>query len=161
MIFGKLHSIKMNKTRKPAHKIDISATIVKDRNYWFLKSITSVNKLNEDISCYETPCDNILVNSTRIWYVSTCNILPRQGKWRPRHYIKTKMLYQPVMLSPCFMKPNGNFKCKSKIIFSCKRNKNSGLLVHNGLTAVPTLTYVVAFHTQIIPTSRIRYHNFI
>ena len=29
--------------RKPANKIDISATIVKDRNYWYLKSITSVN----------------------------------------------------------------------------------------------------------------------
>ena len=34
--------------RKPAHKIDISATIVKDRNYWYLKSTTSVNILNED-----------------------------------------------------------------------------------------------------------------
>ena len=60
--------------RNPVHKIDISATIVKDRNYWFLKSITSVNKLKEDNFCYETPCDNILINSTKIWYVSTCNI---------------------------------------------------------------------------------------
>ena len=34
--------------RKPAHKTDISAIIVKDRNHWYLKSITSVNILNED-----------------------------------------------------------------------------------------------------------------
>ena len=42
-------------------------------------------------------------------------------------------------------------KCKSKIIFSYKRNKNSALLERNGLTAVPTLTYMVAFHAQISP----------
>ena len=34
--------------RKPTSKIDISAIIVKDRNYWYPKSITSVNILNED-----------------------------------------------------------------------------------------------------------------
>ena len=36
--------------RKPAHKTDISATIVKDQNYGYLKFITSVNILNKDES---------------------------------------------------------------------------------------------------------------
>ena len=44
--------------KKPALKTDVSATIVKDRNYWFLKSITSVNILNE----YES----LLYNT--LWY---------------------------------------------------------------------------------------------
>ena len=44
--------------RKTAQKIDISAIIVKDRNYWFLKSITSVNILNED--------ESLLSNT--LWY---------------------------------------------------------------------------------------------
>ena len=44
--------------RKPAQKIDISATTVKDRNYWYLKSITSVNIFNKD----ESLLSNIL------WY---------------------------------------------------------------------------------------------
>ena len=51
---------------KPANKIDISATIVKDRNYWFLNSITSVNLLNKVNFCYETHRDDILINSTKI-----------------------------------------------------------------------------------------------
>ena len=36
--------------RKPAHKTDISATIVKDQSYWYPKFITSVNILNKDES---------------------------------------------------------------------------------------------------------------
>ena len=46
--------------RKPANKIDISATIVKESNYWFLKSITSVNILKNVNFGYETPRDDIL-----------------------------------------------------------------------------------------------------
>ena len=38
------------------------------------KSITSVNILNNVNFCYETPGDDILINSTRIYYFSTCNI---------------------------------------------------------------------------------------
>ena len=58
--------------RKPTNKTDISATFVKDRNY--LNFITSVDILNVDNFCRETPCDNILLDSTRIWYFRTCNI---------------------------------------------------------------------------------------
>ena len=44
--------------RKPEHKTDISATIVKDRNYWYLKFITSVNILNKAESLF----------SNTLWY---------------------------------------------------------------------------------------------
>ena len=86
--------------RNPVHKIDISATIVKDPNYWFLKSITSVNKLNEDNICYETPCDNILINSTKIWFVSTCNV----KFWRVSYcsIVPSGLGYNEIsMLNPC------------------------------------------------------------
>ena len=61
--------------RKSANKINISATIVKDRNYWFLKYITSVDILNNVYFCYKTPCDDILINSIRIKSFSTCNTM--------------------------------------------------------------------------------------
>ena len=38
--------------RKPANKIDISATIVKDWNYWYLRSITSVDFLLMKMSVF-------------------------------------------------------------------------------------------------------------
>ena len=61
--------------RKPARKTDISATIVKDRNYWYLKSITSVDNSYEDgVFVYLTHCNIIITNSTRNWYFNACNI---------------------------------------------------------------------------------------
>ena len=59
--------------------------------------------------CYLTHCDISLTKSTRNWYFHTCNILPRQGKWRPRHSSTMKSLYHNCF-PPCELQVNRESK---------------------------------------------------